>query len=253
MLTVSSVCRSVSRLHLGLSYCRVSCRRLGTQVTQLHPGFTIYPNFFTEDEQCALLRASLKKLDSMESGKFRRRRREFLRNSPSQPSADPVQALFLPDEFYEFQEGHFDGVIKQYRETHVTSWPEDIPEVFPLLDRLRTIHLHQLEDTQTHIIHLASDGVILPHVDNVEASGTWILGVSLGDERMLRLESSRSPGERYGFPLPSGSVYIQRDAVRYNYKHSILHHDGAQHRPREQRLSIMIRDRITSNTIQEGI
>ena len=56
-------------------------------------------------------------------------------------------------------QGHFDGVIKQYRETHVTSWPEDIPEVVPLLQRLGTIHPHQ--DTQTHIIHLASDGVIL--------------------------------------------------------------------------------------------
>lgn len=27
---------------------------------------------------------------------------------------------------------------------------------------------------------------------------------------MLRLESSRSPKERYELPLPSGSVYIQR-------------------------------------------
>lgn len=42
---------------------------------------------------------------------------------------------------------------------HVTSWPEDIPEVVPLLERLGTIHPHQ--DTQTHLIHLASDGVIL--------------------------------------------------------------------------------------------
>ncbi|PIL24160.1 hypothetical protein GSI_13913 [Ganoderma sinense ZZ0214-1] len=134
---------------------------------------------------------------------------------------------------------------------HVTAWPDDIPEVVPLLQRLGTIHPHQ--DTQTHIIHLASDGVILPHVDNVEASGTWILGVSLGDERMLRLESSRSPQERYELPLPSGSVYIQRDAIRYNYKHSILHPDGAAHRPRGQRLSIMLRDRLTLNARHEGI
>lgn len=50
-------------------------------------------------------------------------------------------------------------MIKRYREMHVTSWPEDVPEVIPLLERLRAIHPEQ--DTQTHILHLASDGEIL--------------------------------------------------------------------------------------------
>ncbi|KAL7283542.1 hypothetical protein ACG7TL_002976 [Trametes sanguinea] len=172
----------------------------------------------------------------MESGRFRRMRKEFLRKSPpsSNSAEDPVQALFLPDELYDFQEGHFDGVINRYREMHVTSWPEDIPELPPLLERLRQIHPDQ--DTQTHILHLASDGEILPHVDNIEASGTWILGVSLGDERVLRLEDPSAPEERYEISLPSGSVYLQRDTVRYNYQHSILKKIGGR-----QRLSIMIR------------
>ncbi len=60
------------------------------------------------------------------------------------------------------RQGHFDGVIKRYREMHVTSWPEDVPEVLPLLDRLQEIH--PSEDTQTHILHLASDGEILVRV-----------------------------------------------------------------------------------------
>ncbi|KAI0362317.1 hypothetical protein OH77DRAFT_1416557 [Trametes cingulata] len=121
---------------------------------------------------------------------------------------DPVQALFLPDELYDFQEGHFDRVIRHYRETHVSSWPEDVPGLPPLLQRLRGLHPEQ--DTQTHIVHLASAGEILPHVDNIEASGSWILGVSLGDERVLRLEHTSSPEEVYNISLPSGSVYLQR-------------------------------------------
>ena len=104
MLPASSVCRSLSNLYLRLPCRPVSSRQLTTQLTHLSPDFAFYPNFFTVDEQCILLRASLKKLDAMESGKFRRRRRQFLRNSPSQPSANPVQALFLPDDFYDFQE-----------------------------------------------------------------------------------------------------------------------------------------------------
>ncbi|KAI0831495.1 hypothetical protein BC628DRAFT_1415985 [Trametes gibbosa] len=203
--------------------------------------FAFYPDFFTAREQCTLLRAALRKLDSMEGTRFRRRRKEFLRTSPGAQDAR-VQALFLPDELYDFQEGHFDGVIKYYREMHVTSWPEDMPELPPLLERLRELHPEQ--DTQTHILHLASGGAILPHVDNVEASGSWILGVSLGDERLLRLENSSSPKESYELPLPSGSVYVQRDSIRYNYQHSILAKPHGR-----QRLSIMIRDRKTGGTV----
>ncbi|KAL1944618.1 hypothetical protein VTO73DRAFT_3048 [Trametes versicolor] len=201
--------------------------------------FAFYADFFTVQEQSTLLRAALRKLDSMEGSRFRRRRREFLRTPPITTTQDPVQALFLPDELYDFQEGHFDGVIKYYREMHVTSWPEDMPELPPLLERLRAVHPN--EDTQTHILHLASSGEIMPHVDNLEASGSWILGVSLGDERILRLENPSSPEERYELPLPSGSVYLQRDSIRYNYQHSILGKPDGR-----QRLSLMIRDRKTA-------
>ncbi len=43
---------------------------------------------------------------------------------------------------------------------------------------------------------------------------SWILGVSLGDERILRLENPSCPEERYELPLPSGSVYLQRSVIR---------------------------------------
>ncbi|KAH9901625.1 hypothetical protein C8Q73DRAFT_678408 [Cubamyces lactineus] len=202
----------------------------------LPPDFTFYPSFFGVDEQCVLLKAALRKLDSMESTRFRRRRKEYLRASGASSAGGPVQALFLPDELYDFQEGHFDGVIRHYREMHVSSWPDDMPDLHPLLEKLHRILPDQ--DIQTHILHLASNGEILPHVDNLEASGSWILGVSLGDQRTLRLENPTAPTERFEIPLPSGSVYLQRDSLRYNYQHSILEKPDGR-----QRLSIMIRDR----------
>lgn len=51
------------------------------------------------------------------------------------------------------------------------------------------------------------------HVDNVQASGTWILGVSLGNTRVLRLENVTDPSDSYELALPSGSVYLQRSVL----------------------------------------
>lgn len=63
--------------------------------------------------------------------------------------------------------------------------------------------------TSTHVLHLAPHGDILPHVDNLEASGSVIVGVSLGAERTLRLKEK--DGERgWDVRLPSGSLYLQR-------------------------------------------
>jgi hypothetical protein len=71
--------------------------------------------------------------------------------------------------------------------------------------------------TTTHALHLSPDGKIDPHVDNVEASGSVILGVSLGGERVLRLEKDtkddsqdKKKGEGWEVFLKSGSVYVQK-------------------------------------------
>jgi alkylated DNA repair protein alkB homolog 7 len=97
----------------------------------------------------------------------------------------------------------------------VSSWDyEKDPILKSALGRLETLH-PDASTTQTHILHLASDGEIYPHVDNVGASGSWILGVSLGSERMLRMESVEDdldgiPKRTFDVSLLSGSVYIQK-------------------------------------------
>lgn len=110
---------------------------------------------------------------------------------------------------HERQQGHYDGVIRHYREMHLSSWPEDQdPGLSLVLARLRG--LYPTSDIQTHLLHLSSTGEILGHVDNIEASGTWILGVSLGASRVLRMESVSYPEDSFEVLLQSGSVYLQR-------------------------------------------
>jgi alkylated DNA repair protein alkB family protein 7 len=135
---------------------------------------------------------------------------------------------------------------------HLASWPvEEFEGLSNVVKRLRTLCPSQ--NIQTHLLHLATHGYILPHIDNTDASGNWILGVSLGDERLLRLDPL-GDAPSLQLSLPSGSVYIQRYVfdgsrhlyaqkyhisgdVRYTYKHSIIHkaEEGGQ------RLSVLIR------------
>ncbi|KAH7929799.1 hypothetical protein BV22DRAFT_1043721 [Leucogyrophana mollusca] len=224
---------------------------------RLPKDFDLYPNFFTFSEQRILLTTALQKLDATESRRARKRRKEFQSSiSPSSDlSSSSLQDLFLPDDYYAFEEGHYDNVIRNYREMHVSSWPEsEVSGLSSILSRLRT--LHPTGDTQTHLLHLASTGEILPHVDNVSASGSWILGASLGAERIMRMESTSVMEDSFEVLLPSGSVYLQRllmaligllhrDSVRFGYRHSILR--AGCFRGREidggPRVSIMVRDR----------
>ncbi|KAI5124382.1 hypothetical protein M0805_008985 [Coniferiporia weirii] len=211
--------------------------------------FALYPFFFNFQEQRLLLQSCLKKLDSVDSRRARKRRISSIDSqsvSHPLPSPDPsprsITELFRPDNLYEFQEGHYDGVISNFREMHVTSWPtEDATSLYPILDRVKGL----VPDvkTQTHILHLGSDGEIFPHVDNLDASGSWIVGVSLGSPRVLRIEKVDDSNDSFDVLLPSGSVYIQRDDLRYNYKHSILRQElfRGEVATGGQRISVMLR------------
>ncbi|KAF5391773.1 hypothetical protein D9757_001802 [Collybiopsis confluens] len=221
--------------------------RLIASLVNASKDFRFIPDYFSKSEQKLLLDASLLKLDASGSRRFQRRRQARLERSE--------RSGFLPDEYYEFIEvyprssnksccyfdiqarkGHYDGVIHNYREALLNSWPlAEIPTLSPVLNRLHSLLPSQ--NIQTHLLHLASDGEILPHVDNVDASGRWILGVSLGSERILRLEKCENSEEAVEIPLPPGSVYLQSDSIRFDYKHSILKSDTMG-----QRMSIMIRD-----------
>ena len=106
-------------------------------------------------------------------------------------------------------QGHYDGVIQHFREIHLSSWPlDDFKGLEAVVERLYS--LCPTKDIQTHLLHLASYGDIFPHVDNISASGTWIIGVSLGDERILKMTEVKGEKREFRVALPSGSVYLQR-------------------------------------------
>ncbi|KAF8516923.1 hypothetical protein BU17DRAFT_92292 [Hysterangium stoloniferum] len=220
---------------------KISLEQLSqTSATVFPPGFTFLPHFLNDAEQRILLQAALQKLNEVGSREFKRKRKSI---STNHEAVENINNLFLPDNYYEFEEGHYDGVITEYRETHVTLWPHN-SLLEPILHRIYTLLPCAKNDIQTHLLHLASEGMILPHVDNVDASGSWIAGISLGGERVLRLENEA--GDMFELLLLSGSAYVQSDNVRFSYKHSILPGGGIFKGvpvATSQRLSVMLRDK----------
>ncbi|GHJ84777.1 hypothetical protein NliqN6_1179 [Naganishia liquefaciens] len=254
--------------------------------------FLYFPDFFSQAEQETLLKLALWKLDRVDSRRRRRRRRKESTEPPQGPSvgSNNLQCMFDPSSDYGFEDGHFDSVITRYRESLITAFPnpstigapsyssilkrvydllpqsagselardlyydkvlpEGSPEISPALDQ----PFEQPLQTSTHALHLAPDGYILPHVDNVDASGTVIIGVSLGADRILRLEEATQDGPQlkiahkgWDVLLNSGSLYIQKDSIRYEYAHSILPYGDESVWNNTQlvpghRVSLMVRD-----------
>jgi alkylated DNA repair protein alkB family protein 7 len=199
--------------------------------------FIIYPDLLDEREQQILLSASLQKLDNVCS-ESRRARREWKRRQGRDGLRD--MGGLLPEEAYAFQREHFDGVIEWYREATVSSWPEPKHSTREELERVlakiygvfpaesdegaepNTDGLDTPPRIIAHALHLASNGYIDPHVDNVEASGSVIAGVSLGSERVMHMQAVEDASKDAGggtrkeidgafsFLLSPGSLYLQR-------------------------------------------
>jgi alkylated DNA repair protein alkB family protein 7 len=115
-------------------------------------------------------------------------------------------------------------VIHDYRETTISSLPPstshpNLPRLlnraFALLPGSPQIDQEVLPpSTITHLLHLAPSGRILGHVDNLEASGSVIMGVCLGADRILRLSRKTGAGvEGWDVLLQNGTAYLQKCAA----------------------------------------
>jgi alkylated DNA repair protein alkB family protein 7 len=124
-----------------------------------------------------------------------------------------------------YQRAHFDGVIEGYREIErPLSW-------FSALNRETLERIGSLVFGPSappllppHVLELAPgrEGYIRPHVDNVEASGRTIAGISLLADAVMRLTHASEPERTVCLLLPSRSLYVLHDEARYEWRHEIL-------------------------------
>lgn len=85
----------------GKNALSLSRRQIYLKADRYPTDMSFHQDFFSAEEQRLLLVASLQKLDNTENRKVRRRQREFL---ASRPAATATEDLFLPNEYYTFEE-----------------------------------------------------------------------------------------------------------------------------------------------------
>ncbi|GAA5944449.1 hypothetical protein JCM3775_006636 [Rhodotorula graminis] len=258
------------------------CRCYSARATSSHPALVTLPSFLSASEHDLLLEHSLRLLDSpaRTTAAARKKRREWVKAHPGWDggaASAARTARFLPDEATLWEEGHFDGVIKLYREMLVRDgqWGDEAREGTPLAAALDKVYSLLPPPSSSppspsprpsppshlslHLLHLSSRGSIAPHVDNLDAFGRTIAGVSLGGERVMRFKRVSDPGtdgdvepalrdgpSEFEVLLEPGSAYVQSEPLRTHYTHEVLETatwDGRQVGG-TQRLSLMLRDRV---------
>ncbi|EGI69526.1 PREDICTED: alpha-ketoglutarate-dependent dioxygenase alkB homolog 7, mitochondrial isoform X2 [Acromyrmex echinatior] len=144
---------------------------------------------------------------------------------------------------YEFS--HWDNAIHGYRETEWKKWSKDSSQI---LDRVRrkAFSSEMIQLSLVHILDLAPEGWIKPHIDSVRFCGGIIAGLSLLSDSVMRLAMEGHEEECVAcFLLPRRSLYIMSGIARYKYNHEILKSEESyfegRHVPKGRRISIICR------------
>uniref|UniRef100_A0A182P6V0 Alpha-ketoglutarate-dependent dioxygenase AlkB-like domain-containing protein n=1 Tax=Anopheles epiroticus TaxID=199890 RepID=A0A182P6V0_9DIPT len=105
----------------------------------------------------------------------------FVGEAEEQSLLDEIEP-YLKRLRYEFD--HWDDAIHGYRETERKHW---YPANRAILDRVVSVAFAGSAMPYVHVLDLAEEGVIKPHVDSVRYCGNTIAGISLLSDSVMRL------------------------------------------------------------------
>ncbi|XP_032787401.2 alpha-ketoglutarate-dependent dioxygenase alkB homolog 7, mitochondrial [Daphnia magna] len=118
-----------------------------------------------------------------------------------------------------YQYDHWDDAIHGYRETEKPTWNEVNNNV---INRLRSFAFSTTTMQHVHVLDLAENGHIKPHLDSIKFCGNTISGISLLSPSIMRLIHIQRPEIFAKVLLPRRSLYIMKDFARYDFNHEIL-------------------------------
>ncbi|KOC64403.1 putative alpha-ketoglutarate-dependent dioxygenase ABH7 [Habropoda laboriosa] len=143
-----------------------------------------------------------------------------------------------------YEEAHWDDAIHSYRETERSEWNENNVKIINKI-REKAFPKGMSQLSLIHILDLAPEGWIKPHVDSIKFCGEIIAGLSLLTDSVMRLTLLQNETLYKDFLLPRRSLYIMSGTARYDYNHEILKNAESyfkgQHILKGRRVSIICR------------
>ncbi|XP_063976119.1 alpha-ketoglutarate-dependent dioxygenase alkB homolog 7, mitochondrial [Diachasmimorpha longicaudata] len=173
-----------------------------------------------------LTSSALDKIEQNDNSKWREELLSTMRIFPEFITRREEEELFNEVEPYmkrlRYEFSHWDDAIHGYRETERAKWNEENTKI---IDRVRKLAfppgMPQLG--LVHVLDLAPEGRIKPHVDSVRFCGDVIAGLSLLTDCIMRLTLVGNEKDcREDFLLPRRSLYIMSGVARQKYNHEVL-------------------------------
>ncbi|KAE8749101.1 hypothetical protein FOCC_FOCC004270 [Frankliniella occidentalis] len=149
----------------------------------------------------------------------------------------------------QYEYDHWDNAIHGFRETERLQWTKPSTAI---LDRVRQIAFPKGKPQlkHVHVLDLAENGFIKPHIDSVRFCGDTIAGLSLLSDSVMRLVHDKDANKIVDVLLKQRSLYVMRDSARYNFTHEILKKDTSRFNdnivPRHRRISVICRSEVTN-------
>ncbi|KAL8013381.1 putative alpha-ketoglutarate-dependent dioxygenase alkB 7 [Plasmopara halstedii] len=157
----------------------------------------------------------------------------------------------LSDECYHilkrrrYEISHWDNVILNFKEMERSRWSTETQRILQKVRETAILPKELTYFSAVHVIELAEDGYIKPHVDSIKFSGRVVAGLNLLSPCIMRFREVNGDSVIDAY-LQRRSMYMVTGRIRYHYTHEIM--PGIQIFrqkvivKRTSRISIMLRD-----------
>jgi len=146
-----------------------------------------------------------------------------------------------------YEKDHWDEAIIGFRETEKKHWNKMNEK---LIEKLRqnafkpdVKHLPYV-----HVLDLAEEGHIKPHIDSSRFCGNTVAVLSLLSDSVLKLVHDQMKEYSVKYLVPRRSLYVMTDSSRYDYTHEILSNDisaiNGSKVHKSRRISVVCRNEV---------
>lgn len=147
-----------------------------------------------------------------------------------------------------YEKDHWDDAIIGFRETERKTWN---PLNLEVIQRLREAAFDPKGTNclpYVHVLDLAEDGYIKPHIDSSRFCGDTVAVLSLLSDSILKFVHEKNDDHQVHCLLPKRSLYIIRGTSRYDYTHEILKNEESSFKGttvhKDRRISIVCRNDV---------